>query len=266
MKTNIITAIVLNDLKNAFRSKYAIGSVFGISGMIIVLLAIVLNPILYDNEVDASSLSPFFSLVNLDPSWLILPVAQRIWLITVLGGGYFIFLTAGISTVIFAADSIAGEKDRQTIDSLLTSPITDKELYTGKLFAALIPGFLSTLLSTLVYSIIMGAYSLSYVGFIAFPNLTFILSFFLIVPHYLLLTTNIMIWISARSATTRDAMQFGNPVISLILVGFNTVIFVLILISIAVLAIAFILLTLVNLVLIKVGLSFMKREKWVEKQ
>ncbi len=46
------------------------------------------------------------------------------------------FLPAGFS-LVNASESFVGERERSTLESLLATPMTDRELYTGKLLAAL---------------------------------------------------------------------------------------------------------------------------------
>jgi len=58
----------------------------------------------------------------------------------------FLMIPSVISNVI-ACDSFAGEKERKTAESILVLPITHKELYLGKLLAALIPAILFSVLA-----------------------------------------------------------------------------------------------------------------------
>ena len=52
-------------------------------------------------------------------------------------------------SMIIASDSIAGEKERKTIESLLILPLSDRELIIGKVFSSLFPAFLGSLLAFL---------------------------------------------------------------------------------------------------------------------
>jgi ABC-type transport system involved in multi-copper enzyme maturation permease subunit len=61
------------------------------------------------------------------------------------------FLPAGFA-VVNASESLVGEKERNTIESLLATPLTDGEVYFGKLAGALVPplGSSSLAVATLV--------------------------------------------------------------------------------------------------------------------
>ncbi|PMP73140.1 MAG: hypothetical protein C0184_16505, partial [Chloroflexus aggregans] len=59
------------------------------------------------------------------------------------------FLPAGFS-LILALESFAGERERNTLETLLAMPLGDRELYLAKLIAALALPLLGALLSQLV--------------------------------------------------------------------------------------------------------------------
>lgn len=60
------------------------------------------------------------------------------------------FLPASFS-LITALESFVGEKERNTLESLLAMPMSDGELYLGKLIAALLPPLSSALLAMATY-------------------------------------------------------------------------------------------------------------------
>lgn len=62
------------------------------------------------------------------------------------------FFPISVSLVI-ALESFVGEKERQSIEPLLLSPLSDWQLYLGKLLAAIVPPLLASYLGILVYLI-----------------------------------------------------------------------------------------------------------------
>ena len=62
------------------------------------------------------------------------------------------FFPISISLVI-ALESFVGEKERHSIEPLLSSPLSDVQLYLGKLLAAMVPPLLASYLGILVYLI-----------------------------------------------------------------------------------------------------------------
>jgi len=62
------------------------------------------------------------------------------------------FLPASFS-LIMALESFVGEKERNTLEALLAMPMSDGELYIGKLAAALLPPLGSAMLAMLTYAV-----------------------------------------------------------------------------------------------------------------
>ena len=60
------------------------------------------------------------------------------------------FFPISVSLVI-ALESFVGEKERRSIEPLLSSPLTDVQLYIGKLLAAMVPPLLASYLGIIVY-------------------------------------------------------------------------------------------------------------------
>jgi uncharacterized membrane protein SpoIIM required for sporulation/ABC-type transport system involved in multi-copper enzyme maturation permease subunit len=60
------------------------------------------------------------------------------------------FFPITISLVI-ALESFAGEKERRSLEPLLNSPLSDSQLYTGKLLAAMVPPLIASYLGISVY-------------------------------------------------------------------------------------------------------------------
>lgn len=65
------------------------------------------------------------------------------------------FFPISISLVI-ALESFVGEKERRSIEPLLSSPLTDGQLYLGKLLAAMVPPLIGSYLGIAVY--LLGVY------------------------------------------------------------------------------------------------------------
>jgi ABC-2 type transport system permease protein len=53
-----------------------------------------------------------------------------------------VVLLGSLIAVMVTADAIAGEKERRTIETLLATPISDQEIFAGKLLAGVIPAIL----------------------------------------------------------------------------------------------------------------------------
>lgn len=53
---------------------------------------------------------------------------------------------------MIATDSFAGEKERNTLEALLATPLTDSELLVGKILVSFVPGMGVTIIGFLLYT------------------------------------------------------------------------------------------------------------------
>lgn len=86
-------------------------------------------------------------LLNWVASYGATMVSDRIAPFLLLAVGFF---PASFSLII-ALESFVGEKERRSLEPLLSSPLTDSQLYLGKTLAATVPPVLGSLLAMVVY-------------------------------------------------------------------------------------------------------------------
>ena len=137
-------------------------------------------------------------------------------MMTLLMGLAVIFMPVMLPVMI-AADSIVGEKERNTLVPLLATPLTDMELLLGKLFTALIPGII------IAYTnLILAVALVNGMAFFMFPSLLWVwplsspLSVIqaLVMPWlFCSLVVNVMVIISGRVSKVYEAYQMGSVVI-----------------------------------------------------
>jgi ABC-2 type transport system permease protein len=123
-----------------------------------------------------------------------------------------------IVTMVVAADSFAGEKERKTIESLLILPITDKELILGKVFSAFIPGIIATWVSFGAFQIIVLLLTFDVMGFFII-GLDWYLLIFMFTPLFAIFSIILMIINSSRAKDSKSAQNISViiifPIISL---------------------------------------------------
>jgi ABC-2 type transport system permease protein len=133
-----------------------------------------------------------------------------------------LFLLVPITVVsVTAADSVVGERERGTLEGLLHSPTTDRELFLGKLAAPWIVATLVTLVGALCYAVVanvvLGAYGLPPV----FPNLVWAVLIVWVAPAAAGVGLTLIVLISARVKTFQEASQIGGivvvPVVGLVI-------------------------------------------------
>jgi ABC-2 type transport system permease protein len=133
----------------------------------------------------------------------------------------FLLVPLVVATVI-AADSFAGERERGTLEALLHTPTTDRELMTGKFLAAWLPAVAVAWAGFAVYSILANVLMWPQLGAVFFPSPTWLLLAFWVTPAISALGLGVMVITSSRVQTLQAAHQIGSlvvlPVVLLLIV------------------------------------------------
>jgi len=123
---------------------------------------------------------------------------------------------------VIALESFVGEKERQSIEPLLNSPLTNLQLYLGKLFAVMFPPLLASYLGIGVY--LVGVYR--QVGW--FPNHTLLAQVLALVTVQTLVMVSGAVVISSQTTSARAANLLASFIIvpmSMLLVGESMIMF-----------------------------------------
>jgi ABC-type Na+ efflux pump permease subunit len=121
----------------------------------------------------------------------------------------FLIIPLMASSVI-SSDSFAGEKERKTIEALLATPISDSELFIGKVLVSFIPAMLVTIASFAVYSTVVdiAAFSL-FNGALLLPNVEWLILIFGLAPTLALTSIGLTVIISSKVKGFREAQQIS---------------------------------------------------------
>lgn len=134
---------------------------------------------------------------------------------------FFLMIPLMASSVV-AADSLAGEKERGTLESLLFAPMDMLSLFTGKVLAAFLPSMGLSLATFLISTVTVNLTGWRLFGRIFFPALNWLPLMLLVIPMVSLLAIFLTVFISARVATFQAAYQMGGLLVLpalLLLVG-----------------------------------------------
>ena len=134
-------------------------------------------------------------------------------------GASLLALISAIPASLIAANTIVGEKEQKTLEPLLATPLTDRELIWGKTLSAFIPSIIllygGTLLSTL--AIIIGLIVLGQPP-ILFPDLPGAFLIFGVGPIVVLAVVSVMILVSERVSRVYEAYQTGTLAVMVLLI------------------------------------------------
>jgi uncharacterized membrane protein SpoIIM required for sporulation len=131
------------------------------------------------------------------------------------------FFPISVSLVI-ALESFVGEKERRSIEPLLSSPLSDLQLYLGKLMAVVLPPLLASYLGISVY--LFGIYR--QIGWV--PNPTLLIQVVALTTVQSLVMVSGAVVISSQATSTRAANLLASFIIvpmSMLLVGESMIMF-----------------------------------------
>ncbi len=178
---------------------------------------------------------------------------------------FFLIIPLMASSVI-ASDSFAGEKERKTIEALLATPISDGELFLGKILVSFVPSMIVTSLSFSVYSTVFDLLSFNiFNGALLLPNLDWIILIFGLAPALALASIGLTVMISAKVKGFREAQQISVIlVIPILALVFGQVTGAIILGPLVITAlIGFF--AIIDLVVFNIGVKLFKREEILSK-
>lgn len=127
----------------------------------------------------------------------------------------FIIMIVTISAIYPATDATAGEKERGTLETLLTFPIKSRDIIIGKFLCicltSIITGILSFILSLIALNYVDGMFEI-YKGINIVPNTSTILITGLIIICFAILISGICIAIASLCKTFKEAQSSLSPI------------------------------------------------------
>lgn len=174
----------------------------------------------------------------------------------------FFLIIPLIAASVIASDSFAGEKERRTIEALLATPVSDSEMFLGKMLVAFAAAMISTLGSFLVYVSVVDAISFHlFNGMLILPNLTWLLLIFLLAPAVSLASVGLTVTISARVKGFREAQQINAIVIVPILIAVFGEAWIAVILGPATMALLVVVFALADVFMFLLGVSMFRREE-----
>ncbi|MGQ9926519.1 MAG: stage II sporulation protein M [Chloroflexaceae bacterium] len=120
------------------------------------------------------------------------------------------FLPASFS-LIAALESFVGERERNSLETLLAMPLSDTELYLGKFLATLLPPLVASLAAMQIYAgLLLGFMPELYFGMLTLPRLLLLM---LLVCSIALVMVSGAVVISAHISTVRAANLMSSVIL-----------------------------------------------------
>jgi ABC-2 type transport system permease protein len=114
---------------------------------------------------------------------------------------------------VIAADAVAGERERKTLEGLLLTPLTDRELLIAKLLGAWLPAVVIGVGGGIVYAVVADLASLGAVEGLLFPNTVWLVLVFWVGPAVAAVGLGATVLVSARVKTVQEAFQIAGVVV-----------------------------------------------------
>lgn len=220
MNWRAIKALIYKDLRVVLQSKAVL-----IPSIIVPVIFIVVLPILFGvimNNADLigdinADLDLF--LTNMPPHLAaeLAPFSaenQQFYYIMMVYqfASLFLIVPLMIANVV-ASDSFVGEKERKTLEALIYTPTTDLEIYTAKLLTAWIPALVITLISGIVYMIVVNLSGYAFMGQFILPTPLWLVLIIWVAPAAAGLGLSATVLVSSRVNTFQEAQQIGGVVV-----------------------------------------------------
>jgi ABC-2 type transport system permease protein len=226
MNTRAIRTIVRKDLKVVFQSKAVTIPLIIVPVIMLMVLPglAALAPMLEESGVNTGDLQMLLAQMpaSLQAQLEGYSQAQQIIVLAVvyLMAPLYLIVPMMVASVI-AADSFAGEKERKTLEALLYTPTTDRELFLAKLGSAWVPAIAVAWGGFILYSVVANVAAWPTMGRIFFPNRMWIVLALWVAPAVAGLGLSATVIVSARVKTFQEAYQMGAivvlPVVALLI-------------------------------------------------
>ena len=108
---------------------------------------------------------------------------------------------------IMAGSSFVGEKEQNTLETLLYSPLTVRQLFHAKVLASFLFSMLISWISFLLMVLVLGAESFALTGVMLIPGISWLLVLVLLSPAVALIAITMIVRGSAKAQNVMEAQQ-----------------------------------------------------------
>jgi len=235
MNWRAIFAIARKDLKVVWQNKGVSIPIIILPLILFVVLPLILGlvPALFSTPSDSFAevqqmLDTMPAALQASLIGLTMPQQTILLFLVYIMAPLYLIVPIMVSSVV-AADSFAGEKERKTLEALLYTPTSDRELLVAKMLGAWVPAVTVAWLGFLVYALVVNLAGWSTMGRIFFPNAMWLVLAIWVAPAVAGWGLASMVLVSARAQGFQDAYQLGTlailPVVILMIAQATGVIY-----------------------------------------
>lgn len=216
MNTRAIRAVVKRDLVVVMGSKAVVLPALIVPAILLILLPALagLAPILL-GSVSANDMFRVLEALPPEASARLSgnPATQAAELaVTYLLAPLILIVPVMFATVL-AADSLAGEKERGTLEGLLLTPLRDRELIIAKLIASWVPAAVIGFAGATLYAVVANVVVMPQTRRLVLPTPEFAVMALWVGPTFAAAALGAIVLVSVRSNSTQEAFQLGGVVV-----------------------------------------------------
>lgn len=114
-----------------------------------------------------------------------------------------------MAATVMGASCFVGEKEHKTLESLLYTPMSVRDLFAAKVIGTSITAYSVALASLVLFGLVVNIGGWFYFGHLIFPNLRWILLIVWVAPSVTILSIAFMVLVSAKANTFQEAQQMS---------------------------------------------------------
>lgn len=216
MNKRRIYAVVKKDIKELWASKMALLPIIVVPILLCIILPVALVIVFLSIDTSVMNgiqmIERLFSFYRIPAGFTDLP-AKLLYVFFNYSYLPFFMIVPLMMSSVMAANAIVGEKERKTLEILLYTPITNRELLAAKLLGSFLPAFFLSILSftgyfiftNLVFGLFRGMLLVS--SWIWFPGIL------LVSPSVSALGLSMTLLVSVKAKTFMEAQQTSGIVV-----------------------------------------------------
>lgn len=214
MKTARVLAVATREIAAIRRSRALWIPMLALPAIVFVALPLVvaLLPQLLESELIESEAQSLIE--RLPPDWRARFAGQGLAAVTVeliarLALAPLFVLVPVATASLVAAAAFAGERERGTLEPLLHAPVTDRELFTGKVLGALLPALFTCALGLVLVSVVLDVAAWPLIGHPLLPDPLWLAMTLVLAPAIATLAVLFTVFVSARVRGFQEANQLS---------------------------------------------------------
>jgi ABC-type Na+ efflux pump permease subunit len=210
-----VLAVAERDLRVVVRSRAVV-----VPAVVVPVVVLLIPPL----TLLIAASAPAALAIEMEPLLLRLPDAlvaqlptepgqQAVVLLLVYAFAPLFLLVPVLVAGVTAADSVVGERERGTLEGLLQTPTTDRELFLGKLLAPWVVAMVVAVVSAVAYGALANVVLRRFGLPPSFPNVVWGVLVAWVTPATAGLALGLIVAVSARVDTFQEASQIAGVIV-----------------------------------------------------